>query len=206
VLAHKRQPLLASISEIIDMNQVSTFHTTRVKKSQRGATSIELGLVLLIIVSLIVAAVWGFRENKRRTSVNENTQQLLHISSNMITKYGRPGRYADVDTAVAVRGGVIPANLRDGTDDTATNTFGGAITVATNTLTGANDSVLLTWPAVVSNQCSDIVSNVAGEFRQIEIDGAEVKPDNGPLDIVALEEACDAGTETVELNLVIGRF
>lgn len=188
------------------MNQIHTSTKVHPNKAQRGATSIELGLVLLIIIGLIVAAVWGFRENKRRTSVNENTQQLLHISSNMITKYGKPGRYADVTTAVAVRGGVIPANLRDGNAETATNAFGGAIAVTPQSLTGANDSMQLAWPAVVSNQCSDIVSNVVGEFRRIDVGGATVKPDNGQLDIAALEAACDAGDDTIDLTFFIGRF
>jgi len=180
----------------------SKFHQ---KRKQFGAFSIELGLVLLVVLGIIAAAVWWYRDNIRKTSVNDNTAQLLHISSNMISKYGKPGRYADVTTAIAVQSGVVPANLRDGAAATATNLFGGAITTAPNTLTGANDSILLTWPGVPRNQCSDIVSGVSAEYRRIDVGAATVKPDNAPLDIAALEAACD-GADTLDLNLFIGRF
>lgn len=175
------------------------------KRKQLGAFSIELGLVLLVLLAMIAAAVWWYRDNIRKTSVNDNTAQLLHISSNMISKYGKPGRYADVTTAIAVQSGVIPANLRDGAGTTATNLFGGTLTVTPQTLTGANDSVLLPWPGVPRNQCSDIVSGVSGEFRRIDVGATTVKPDNGALDIAALEGACD-GADTLDLGLYIGRY
>jgi type II secretory pathway pseudopilin PulG len=175
------------------------------KRKQLGAFSIELGLVLLVVLGIIAAAVWWYRDNIRKTSINDNTSQLLHISSNMISKYGKPGRYADVTTAIAVQAGVIPANLRDGAGNTATNLFGGDVTVAPQTLTGANDSMLLTWPAVPRNQCSDIVSGVAGEFRRIDVGATTVKPDNADLDIADLETACDSA-DVQDLALSIGRF
>lgn len=178
---------------------------TQPTNRQRGAFSLEFGLVLLALLAIIATAVWWYRDNLRKTSVNDNTAQLMHISSNMISKYGKPGRYADVTSSIAVRSGVIPNNLRDGTGDTATNLFGGSITTAPDTLTGANDSVLLTWPGVPRNQCSDIVAGVAQEFRRIDVAGATVKADAGQLDVAALEDACD-GADTLDLSLYIGRF
>lgn len=175
------------------------------KRKQLGALSIELGLVLLVLLAMIAAAVWWYRDNLRKTSVNDNTSQLLHISSNMINKYGKPGRYAGVTTKIAVQSGVIPATLRDGAGDTATNLFGGTITATPQTLTGANDSVLIPWPGVPRNQCSDIVSGVSGEFRRIDVGATTVKPDTGQLDIAALEDACD-GADTLDLGLYIGRY
>lgn len=189
---------------IYTMNKKSKLSKS-LQRRELGALSLELGLVLLVLLLIIAGAVWAYRDNIRKTSVNENTSQLLHVSSNMISKYGKPGRYADVTTAIAIRAGVIPANLRTGAGVTATNLFGGAITVTPQTLTGANDSMLLAWPGVTRNQCSDIVSGVAGEFRRIDIGAAVVKPDNGQLDIAALEAACDAN-DTSNLNLFIGRF
>lgn len=182
------------------------FFSEKIKKTkqQHGFLSLEMGLVLLVIAVIIVGSVMYYRDNLRKTSVQNNTQQILSAASNMRAKYGQSNQYGVVTTAIAVRSGVIPAALRDGDDATATNSFGGSIAVAPATLTGANDSVEITWPSVPKNQCSDIVTNADPEMRQIAVGSTTVKTNNGTLDLDALETACESDT-TVDLHFWVGR-
>lgn len=171
---------------------------------QGGFLSLELGLVLLVVALAIVAAVLYYRDNLRKMSVNNTTQQILTTSSNLRAKYGQTNAYSNVTTALAVRSGSIPEALRDGSAPTATNSFGGSITAAPATLSGANDSVQVSWPNVPANQCSDIVTNVEREMRQVAVDSTTVKPNNGSIDFTALETACDSGS-AVTINFWVGR-
>ncbi|MDD2609465.1 MAG: type 4 pilus major pilin [Giesbergeria sp.] len=174
------------------------------QKGQNGFLSLELGLVLLVVAGAIVAGVLSYRDNLRKTSINNNTQQISSIAANLRSKYGQSNMYGSVTTALAVRSQAIPEFLRDGTNATASNSFGGAITVTPVTLTGANDSVQLVWPNVPANQCSDIVTNVQREMRQITVGTTSVKANNGQINLTALETACEASTAAT-LNFWIGR-
>lgn len=173
-------------------------------KSESGFLSLEMGLVLLVIALAIVAAVLYYRDNLRKTSTNNTTQQILTTSANLRAKYGQTNSYGTVTTAMAVRSGSIPEALRDGTAASATNTYGGAITIAPASLNGANDSLQVSWPNVPNTQCSDVVTNIEREMRQVSVGSTVVKPNNGAIDLSALETACDAASG-VTINFWVGR-
>lgn len=179
----------------------------RVTKKQLGAFSLELALVLLVITALIAGAVLYYRDNLRKISINENVQHLNFIAGNMISKYGKQNLYAQVTTALAVQGRVIPEQLRDGAANTASNPFGAAIVVVPVSLTGVNDAIRLDWLNVSASQCSDIVAGAAGSFRQIAIAGTNVKPLDGQLNQATLEAQCESAgtTGNVATSFWIGR-
>ena len=107
-------------------------------------------------------------------------------------------------TAIAVTGQVIPTWLRDGVAATATNSFGGAITVAPATLTGADDALNVAWPNVPRNQCSDIVIGVNNSARRIQVGGVDVKATDAAINIATVEAQCDAADVTT-INMFVGR-
>ena len=173
-------------------------------KFHKGFMSLELGLVLLVIAVAIVSAVLYYRDNLRKTSINNNIQQISSTAASLRAKYGQSNQYGSVTTSLAVRSSAIPEALRDGTAATASNSFGGAITVAPTTLTGANDSLEIVWPNVPDKQCSDIVTSVQREMRQVAVDSTTVKANNGQLDLNAVETACESAS-AVTLHFWIGR-
>lgn len=188
----------------IILNKVRATRKGVKSKPQNGFMSLELGLVLLIVALAIVAAVLYYRDNLRKTAINTTTQQMLSVSSNLRAKYGQANKFGAITTSVAVRAGVIPEFLRDGTGTTATNPYGGAITLVPASLNGTNDSVQVTWPNVPKDQCSDIVTNIEREMRQVSVGSTVVKDGGGPMDIEALETACDAAT-AVTIDFWVGR-
>lgn len=171
---------------------------------QRGISALEFGLVLLLIAILTVAAIIFYRDNLRKTSVNNNIAHLLATAGAARSVYGQTNQYANVTTAIAVRGNIIPSALRDGNAATATNSLGGAITVAPATLTGANDTLQITWPNVPANQCSDIVMGIQAEGRRVQVAGADVKPTDGVVNIATVTTQCDSAA-TVAIDMFVGR-
>ena len=172
---------------------------------ERGWIAIETGLVLLVVTALVIAAVLFYRDNTRKQSINSNVTDVLFIGSNANAKYGTTNRFGEVTTELAVKSGVVPSHLRVQGTDAANNKFGGVIAFSPETLTGPNDSLRIEWPNVPENQCSDIITNVEAEFRQIEVGGTAVKTAGAQLDLAALENACDAGAP-VDLAFFVGRF
>lgn len=177
------------------------------KAAQRGALSLELGLVLLVLAVLVAAAVIRFIDNSRKNSINDNVEALNFIGSNTIAKYGKQNQYAQATTANAVRNLVIPKEMRDGLAVTASNPFGAQITLTPLNLTGTNDAVRIDWGNIPSNQCSDIVTGVQGTFRQITVAGTNVKPLDGVIDLTALETQCESAgvNASVAAQFFVGR-
>lgn len=172
---------------------------------QRGFAALEFGLVLLVVAILIVAAVMFYRSNLRKTSVNNNVAQILATAGAARSNYGQQNQYANLTTAIAVQGNLIPADLRDGAAATATNSFGGAIVVAPATLTGATpDAVQLTWPSVTADQCSDIVMGIQAEGRRVAVAGTDVKPTDGAVNIATVTTQCDSAAN-VTIDLYVGK-
>lgn len=174
------------------------------KKFSTGFVSIEMALVMLIVLILVAVGVNRYTENLRKNSISENTSDLILMAATAKKKYGQSNEYASITTALAVKGQVIPKNLRDGTADTASNSFGGAITVAPATLTGADDAINITWPNVPKDQCSDIVVGIKDSARRIAVGGTDVKALDTKLNMATTETACEAG-DTVTLNIYVGR-
>lgn len=178
---------------------------TRISRAaQRGITILEATVVLIIAAILAAVVYKQFIRNSAKNDTTENIAVLADIASNLQSQYGRQNQYAAITTAVAVQSQVIPKDLRDGAANTATNAFGGAITVAPASLTGPNDSATLTWPNVTNDSCNGIVAGTQSLARRITVAGTVVKPTDGALDPAALATRCDSAPR-VTIVYDIGR-
>jgi type II secretory pathway pseudopilin PulG len=174
---------------------------------QAGFISVELGLSLLVVALIIIAAVLFYQDNVRKTSINTNVQYLQLIAGNAKTTYGARNEYGQVTTAVAVQGHVIPDSLRDGDAvATATNPFGSPITVTSATTAGAGtpDVLDVAWGNVPRNQCAEIVTGVANVMRTITVNGTAVKPLDSPLNLALTTTQCEAA-QNVTVTFRVGR-
>jgi type II secretory pathway pseudopilin PulG len=176
------------------------------KSKSAGFLSLEMGLVLLVVALAIVAAVIWYRDNLRKQAINTTVNHMLATAGSARSTFGQSNQYVNVTTAIAVSANVIPSALRDGAAQTATNTYGGAITVAPATLTGANDALQINWPNVPADQCIDIGIGVQGELRRLQIAGADVKATDAPINLGTLTAQCEsAGGAGVAFDLFVGR-
>jgi hypothetical protein len=174
------------------------------EKKQAGFFSLELSLTLLVAAIAIVAAVLLYLENVRKNSINSNVQYVQLIAGNAKTTYGVRNQYAQLTTAVAVQGRLIPEMLRNAALNTASNPFGAAITVASTNGTGTADVLDLAWDNVPADQCAGIVSGTEGSMRSVVVGGVTVKALDGAINIAGMTAACDAAAN-VDINFRIGR-
>lgn len=171
---------------------------------QQGFLSLEAGLVLLVVALAIVSAVMYYRDNLRKTSINTNVNQILATAGAARSVFGQANQYGQVSTAIAVSANIIPSALRNGNTSTASNNFGGEISVSPVNLSGNSDGLKISWPNVPSNQCMEIVMGIQAEMRKLQISGSDIKPLDGSLNIANTSTQCESSSH-VALDLFVGR-
>lgn len=173
-------------------------------KRQQGLTLAEFSLVLAAGAVLIVIAVFVYQGVQRRSQINDTVQSTIGIIANLQATFGQSNRYAFATTVNAVGSSVIPKRLQDASGSSASDIYGGAITVAPSTLTQAGDAADLSLADIPLEQCVDIVNSTEAQARVLKVGATVVKPKNGTLDSNALNSACIAAPRSV-ITWTIGR-
>ncbi|MDI9332509.1 MAG: prepilin-type N-terminal cleavage/methylation domain-containing protein [Alphaproteobacteria bacterium] len=144
---------------------------------QRGYGLVEVMISLVIIAILIAVAVALSINLRTSTSITANTNHLTQIAANAKKTFGVINQYTAVNDVRAVRT-VVPRELRTYNpvsgqyDDTAFNNFGGEIKFGISNLTQNGDTMVVVWQNVPKDQCEQIVTQVAGLMRRIEVERA----------------------------------
>lgn len=173
-------------------------------RKQAGDAMVSYSVALILVVIASIAIFIALKENSRKDESMQTINIVSKTAGNLQAQLGAYGKYGDVTTEVAVRMGLIPESQRDIGAATATNIYGGAVTVVPKSLTGTNDAAALSWKNVAANQCSDIVSGTQNRARQITVGTTVVKVLDGTLSTAAVSTACDTALP-VEIVWDIGR-
>lgn len=174
-------------------------------RTQRGISimSVLLGLVIAALVAVV--GFNQFSDAQRKARIEAATGEVSTIIADAQKTYGAANQFANVTTAIAVQGGVIPARLRDPGANTARNKYSGDIFLTPATINVVNDSLDLTYRAVRAEDCQDIALTVDPLVNAIQVvDGSFVKPVNGTLNLATLATQC-ANTATVNMIFRFGR-
>lgn len=184
---------------MISFNRKHSQHLAA-RKRARGFTLVELGIVVAIgaaIVGVGIAVVPGILASNR---VNAEVSELPAIVSNIQRAYSNQPNLTGVTLPTLIRHGVFPESrarrgVGGGTaDTTATNRWGGSITVAgTSTLTGG---MTLVYDQVPSAECRELVPALSSAVRIIEVGSTVVKADGGTVNMDTLGTACNAAAVT----------
>ena len=172
---------------------------------QRGISimSVLLGLVIAALVAVV--GFNQFTDAQRKARIEAATGEVSTIVADSQKTYGASNQFANVTTAIAVQGGVIPARLRDAGANTARNKYSGAILLAPAQINVANDSLDLTYSNVRSEDCQDLALTVDPLVNAIQVvAGTFVKPVNGVLNLGTLAAQCDSAA-TVNMIFRFGR-
>jgi prepilin-type N-terminal cleavage/methylation domain-containing protein len=176
----------------------------RVLAKQKGFTMVELTIVLAIAAVILAGVFVLLQRNFRKVDINDNVKIITEIASDLQAKYGRTNQYGNITTAIAVQSRTIPAELRVPGTTTATNSYGGAVTVSPVTLTAANDAASLSWANVPQEHCMDLVNSLQNLARRITVAGTIVKPTDSSLNTGTLATSCESA-DRVSLVLDVGR-
>jgi len=186
------------------LNNVPNKEKSRNRRRQAGDFMLSL-VVALILVAIILGKVFmSYRDSARNEQNSAFTSSITTIAGALQKNFGHNNLYGSLTTAIAVKSGAFPRNLRDGTADTASNLWGGTLTVVPGTITANNDVANLAATKVPSIQCFDIVSATQSVARRITVGSSTVKAADATLDVNALATACEAASDAT-VTWSIGR-
>lgn len=173
------------------MSLFNKIHANHARSKQRGMSM--LGTLLSVAIGGVFAYMIfvQYQDTTGKSRREAATSEITQIVSNAQKLYGGANQYGPVTTAVAVKGGVIPERLRNPGTDTANNRYDGALALAPVTITAASDSLSLTYPAMNTTDCQDVVLTVEKLMRGITVRGVDVKPNDGLMNVATLATQCD---------------
>lgn len=177
---------------------------TRRQNTQRGVSIISVLLGLVISAAVVSVVFNQFQDAQRKARIEAATAEVSTMIAEAQKTYGTANQFGAVTTAVAVRGGVVPARLRIAGTNTAQNKYNGAITFAPATITTANDSLTLGYANVTNVDCQDVVLSLAPLTRRINVGTAIPKANDAPVNVATLATACDSAA-TVAIQFTFGR-
>ena len=167
-----------------------------IKKSQKGFTLVELGIVVGLVL-LLLSGLAGASRIIAGDKVNDEVSELRAAVNNIQKIYASSSVYtgATLTDIIALKG--IP-DSRITSATTAANRWGGAITVTVNTLNSTDDSIKYSTAAVPEYECLNILPQVDSVFAKIMIGTNIVKPVGGTVSKTVLATGCSGGNKTVD--------
>lgn len=184
------------------INRSKTSHSTRFDRKQAGDFMVSLSIALIVVAIISAGVFIAFRENTRKNEVKETITAVTTTAANLRKNFGINNTYGSVTTAIGVQSRTIPEEQRNPGTTTASNAYGGNITIVPISITALNDIVMLTYRNVPSSQCVDIVLGTQNIARGIGNGISMIKPVDGVLDIAALANQCESSGQ---IDWFIGR-
>jgi hypothetical protein len=170
-------------------------------RQQRGNALLYTLLALVLGGIGLSVGIGQYQDAERSTAIQATVGEVNSIIGAAKQNFGQYG-YQGVNTATAVASQVIPSSMA-ATTTTASNRFGGAVSLEGNTAAG---TAVLVYAAVPSNVCINIVNGTQALARQVQVNGGDVKPLDGVVSLNLLTTQCGGGAGTVPIAWTIGRI
>jgi len=164
--------------------------------NQKGFTLVEIAIVVAISL-LLLAGVIGVNRIIANTKANDEIGELKQESTGIQKIYANNSNYATATlTDIIALKGLPDARITSTT--TATNRWGGAITIAPATLATANDAIKFSTAGVPEYECVSVIPQVEPGFSRISVGGTDVKAYGGTLNKTTLGTQCTGGNVAVD--------
>lgn len=134
---------------------------------QKGFTLIEMAMVLAIIGVLIGGAVKG-RDMFYQAKATSEIGDLRFIFTKLQTKYAPVTSTALVTTANAITGNVFPESMQV-IGSAVSNQFGGAVTVASATITVAGSGFTITDGGLNRTVCQTLIGQLPSATERLSV-------------------------------------
>jgi len=175
----------------------------RFKKKMRGFTLIEVLLVVGFIALASIGVYITYNKVQSGNAANTESRNIDTIRAGIKNIYGGSTNYKDLSNQVALQARIVPDNMRTADSNTAiTNSFGGAVVIATTRFPGAgaeNNAFTITYDGVPIDVCAKLATGAGAGFNLVTVNGTVVKDTSkttgNALDVAATAGACslDAG-------------
>ncbi|WP_432262847.1 type 4 pilus major pilin [Cupriavidus sp. TMH.W2] len=166
------------------------------RKRQQGFTMMELGLVLIVAVVLVFAAVRMYNGSRADSKAQSEVGDITRVLAKTQDSYSALPDYTGVTTAVLINNNVFPTGWVNAARTAVVNNFNGAVTAAPFTLVNANDAVAVTSASYDRASCSSLPMKVSNAVRRLDINGTTVMPLGGAVDPALVGTSCLANGNT----------
>ena len=169
------------------------------KRTQKGNGLLFsiLGIALLGIV--VAAALPLFSTNTAKAGVEGSINEHVDLIADLKRNFSQTN-YLGVTTQVVAQQSLF-GTMRNTDGVSATNRWGGAVTVVDNNATSPG-TALLSSAAVPQDDCSRFVNGIASSLRQLTIGGTVVKPLDGQINPATVGTQCQSGSTVVVAGLI----
>lgn len=185
------------------------------RAKQGGFTMVELGVVVAIAATIIVIALAVVPTVLANNRSNAEMQELPSIITNIQKTYSNNPTFAGATLDGVIRLNAFPTErvtIPDAGLATATNRWGGQVTLTPANLSSVNDIARLVYTNVGTRECKTVLQGVGSLVRRIYVDSANggvagggtlIKDDGAALNLALLGTAC--GTTTASITYDLGK-
>lgn len=133
------------------------------RNNEQGRSMIEMLGVLAIVGVLSVGGIAGYSKAMNKFKTNKLIDQINMLATNIRTLYSSQRNYDGLTINVAVRAGVVPTEMYDGTASASVSSvrhaFGGELIVeAASHGTGDNNAYIIAAEDIPAASCVAIVT------------------------------------------------
>jgi PilS N terminal len=173
--------------------------TRSLKAAQKGNGLIFsiLGIALLGIA--VAAALPLFSTNTSKVGVEGSINEHLDLIADLKRNFSQTN-YIGVTSQVVAQQALF-GTMRNSDGVSATNRWGGAVTVVDNNATSPG-TALLASAGVPQDDCSRFVNGIASQLRQVTVAGTVVKPLDGQLNPATVGTQCQSSGVVAVAGLV----
>lgn len=188
-------------------------YSSKNKHSQRGVTMVEVGIVVAIAATLLVIALKIVPETLANNRANAEMQELPSVITNIQKTYANFPSFEGMTLDNVIRLDGFPkdrATIPSSGLATATNRWGGQITLSPANLSSTNDIGRLVYSNVGTRECKTVLQGVSGLVRRIYVDpanggvaggGTLIKDDGANLNLSLLGTACGSSMASITYDL-----
>lgn len=183
------------------------------KLAQGGFTMVELGVVVAIGAVILVIALNVVPAVLANNRANAEMQELPSILTNIQKNYSNAPTFVGATLDAVIRLNAFPnerVTIPGAGLATATNRWGGTVTMTVANLSATNDIVRLVYSNVAERECKNVIQGVGGLMRRIYVDSANggaagggtiVKADGAAVDTGALGTACGTAANSITYDV-----
>lgn len=162
---------------------------------QRGATLLE-ALAYLAVAAVVTAGVLAiFTPSFTNAQATRLANEATALANSVRDLYASQNSYVNVSIGALAQAGAVPSTLKvtgSGSAATATDTWGGAVTLAA--VAANNAQVQLQYASVPSDVCRRVLLS-GGDWIDITVNNSDVG--TGSPNLSQANTACNASSNTI---------
>jgi type II secretory pathway pseudopilin PulG len=181
-------------------------NTLQQLNKQKGATLLEIVMVIGIIAVIAISAMAYFNQANNSQRAVEEVKNIATLAGSIRNMFNTQGNFEGLENEVILKSNAFPDRMRvPGSDQLIKHGWAddGVEVESENNIVSAtnNDAFSITYKDVPEAACSDLVAHTVRYYMIVEVDGTPLKDSLSGLTptVADVTDACDG---TVEIKFI----